>query len=66
MFTIDNDKLVKVTQIFNSETDETATKEVIEKEICANWNEGEEHQKWIDTAEPSEIADWLTSFYSFY
>jgi hypothetical protein len=62
-FTIDADKLHRVTDIMNRDTDPAATEELIESEICADWNEGDEHQGWIDKASPEEIADWLASFY---
>lgn len=62
-FTISSDKLNKVAEIVNRETDPRATAELIETEICADWNEGAEHQQWINTARPQEIADWLASFY---
>jgi hypothetical protein len=62
-FKIDDDKLRKVTEIVNAETDPAATEELIKSEICADWNEGKEHQEWIDNASPQEIADWLASFY---
>jgi hypothetical protein len=35
----------------------------VEAEICADWNEGDEHQEWIDNAAPQQIADWLATFY---
>ena len=62
-FTIDRNKLDEVVRIFNNETDPKATDELIELEICADWNEGDEHQQWIDDASAQEIADWLASFY---
>jgi len=62
-FEIDGDKLEKVTRIVNRDTDPAATEELIETEICADWNEGKEHQDWIDTADAEEIADWLATFY---
>lgn len=62
-YTIDDDKLDKVTAIFNRETDPKATSELVRSEICADWNEGDSHQQWINTARPQEIADWLASFY---
>lgn len=64
MFKINSEKLSAVVRIFNNETDPKATEELIRNEICADWNEGDEHQLWIDTAEPQEIADWLASFYT--
>lgn len=63
MYTIDQDKLEKVVEIFNDETDPAATEALVRSEICADWREGQEHQDWIDTAKPAEIADWLASFY---
>ncbi len=62
-YTISAEKLAKVVKIFNRETDPAATDDIIEAEICADWNEGDEHQAWIDGASPQEIADWLASFY---
>jgi len=62
-YTISNEKLTQVAEIFNRETDPAATDELIRTEICADWNEGVEHQEWIDSADPQEIADWLASFY---
>lgn len=64
MFTIDTEKLAEVVRIFNSETDPDATDDLIESEICADWNEGAEHQEWIESSTPQEIADWLASFYN--
>jgi len=63
MFTIDSDKLSQVTNLFNEQVDPAATESLIRTEICADWNEGTEHQDWIDTASPQEIVDWLASFY---
>lgn len=63
-YTISSDKLDEVAEIFNRETDPKATTDLIETEICADWNEGKEHQDWVDSASPKEIADWLATFYS--
>jgi hypothetical protein len=63
-YTITDEKLEQITRIFNRDTDPAATEELIRTEICADWNEGDEHQEWIDTASAEEIADWLASFYS--
>lgn len=63
MYTIDDGKLTKVTKIFNRTTDDKATDDLVKSEICADWNEGAEHQEWLDSATPDEIADWLASFY---
>lgn len=64
MFTIDRDKLEKVVRLFNDQVDPEATDELVEGEICADWNEGEEHQAWINSAPAQEIVDWLASFYN--
>ena len=62
-YTIDSEKLTEVTAIFNRDTDPAATQELVESEITADWNEREEHQDWVNSAVPAEIADWLASFY---
>ena len=62
MYTIDSEKLTRVVEIFNRETDPAATDGLIKSEITADWN-SEEHQSWINSADPQEIADWLASFY---
>lgn len=64
MFTISQDKLERVVEVFNNETDPKATEELIKSEILADWNEGDEHQQWLNEATPQEIADWLASFYN--
>lgn len=58
-YEISDEKLNKVTEIFNKETNPEVTAEKIKAYICADWSEGDEHQEWIDTAKPEEIADWL-------
>ena len=30
----------------------------VEAFILADWREGQEHQEWLDTATPEEIANW--------
>ena len=62
-YNIDADKLAAVTEIVNAMTDPAATEDLIEAEICADWNEGDEHQQWIDSAEPQDVANWLATFY---
>ena len=60
-YTIDAEKLTKIVEIVNLETDPAATEELIEAHICADWHEGAEHQAWIDNARPQEIADWVAA-----
>ena len=62
-YTIDEGKLARVVALFNAQADSRATDDLIRGEICADWHEGDEHQGWIDSAEPQEIADWLATFY---
>jgi len=62
-YTIDSDKLAEVVRLFNQEVDPKATDDLVETQITADWNEGDEHQAWIDSATVQEIVDWLASFY---
>ena len=62
-YIISSEKLQKVTQMFNDQVDPQATEELVESEICADWNEGSEHQAWIDSASEQEIVNWLAAFY---
>ena len=62
-YTIGSDKLAQVVKLFNEQVDTEATDDLVEREITADWNEGDEHQKWIDNAPAQEIVDWLASFY---
>lgn len=62
-YTIDSNKLEAIVSLVNSQLDPKATKDIVRSEICADWNEGDEHQRWIDTATPQEIVDWLAAFY---
>ena len=59
--TIEREKLEKVTEIINDETDPRVTESELEAHICADWHEGAEHQDWINTADPREIADWISA-----
>ena len=63
-YTIDQNKLEEITRKFNNDVDPAAPAELVKSEICADWNEGEEHQKWINDATVDEIVDWLASFYN--
>ena len=64
MYRIDSDKLAEVVRLFNDQVDPKATDELVEREITADWNEGDEHQRWVDSAPAQEIVDWLASFYN--
>ena len=62
-YRIDREKLEVVTALLNQQVDPRAEEHVVEATICGDWHEGQEHQDWIDSAEPQEIVDWLASFY---
>lgn len=62
-FKIDTEKLNEVTSIINANTDPKVTEEMIEQHTCADWEEGDEHQEWINSADAQEIADWIGSHY---
>ena len=61
MYTIDKNKLQAVIRIVNNETDPTATDELIEQFVTADWHEGDEHQEWLNEADAQEIADWIAA-----
>ncbi len=64
MYIIDQEKLEEVTTILNSNPNTEAPEAIIKNEICADWNEGAEHQDWINNSSAAQIADWLASFYT--
>jgi len=57
---IDSEKLEAVANAY-AEFEPNASTPDIEAYICADWNEGQEHQDWIDTASAAEIADWIAA-----
>ena len=40
-------------------TDDTLTPNEIEEFCTADWAEGDEHQRWLNTAPAQEITDWI-------
>lgn len=63
-FQIDNDKFNAVVAIFRDQVDVHARALDLRNTVTADWNEGAEHQEWLDTADAQEIVDWLASFYN--
>jgi len=59
MFQITDKKLVEVAMAFSKSTGKHFLPSDLRGVICADWNEGEEHQEWLDEAAPEEIAEWL-------
>lgn len=66
-YTISDTKLADVIRIYNELVNDPgvnadpATDDEIESAICADWPEGDEHQRWLNTASAAEIADWLVA-----
>ena len=55
-FRIDEEKFNEVLRLVQEFLDRPAHE--VEAFILADWREGQEHQEWLDTAAPEEIADW--------
>ena len=57
-FSISDGKLARVTELVREclpkESDAT-----VEAFVCADWDEGLEHQHWLDAASADQIADWV-------
>jgi len=58
---IDGEKLRRVIDIYTDQYEPKATDEDVRAFVLADWNEGQEHQDWLDTADASEIADWIAA-----
>jgi len=56
-FRIDEEKFKEVLRLVQEFLDWPTCFEV-ESFVLADWREGQEHQEWLDTAAPEEIADW--------
>lgn len=57
-YTISDDKLAEVTDVLTArgyEPEESSVRGF----LLADWHEGEEHQRFIDTAPATEIVDWM-------
>ena len=55
-FRIDEEKFNEVLRLVQEFLDRPAHE--VEAFILADWREGQEHQEWLDTATPEEIANW--------
>ena len=66
-YTISDEKLAEVIRTYNTYVKDPAiladqaTDDEIESAILGDWPEGDEHQRWLDTASAAEIADWLVA-----
>ena len=65
-YIISAEKLQAIVDAY-SEYEPNVHSDDVEKTLTYDWPEGEEHQEWLDTADPQEIADWLaaTTFEDF-
>jgi hypothetical protein len=59
-FTIDDDKLSDVLHVVHEYDCAISVVDVLDA-IDADWQNAAEHQRWLDTADVQEIADWLIS-----
>ena len=57
-YTIDKDAIQAVVSSASGRQ-YSLTAEEVELFCTADWPEGQEHQDWLDTATPEEIADWV-------
>lgn len=58
-YVISKEKLEKITKIIQKE-DSAVTKEEVKDALCSYWPiQGEDHQRWLDTAEVQEIVVWV-------
>lgn len=62
-YTINNDKLNEVVTIFNTENTVQIDAGEAQGHLLYDWDEGMEHQEWMDEAPAAQIADWLVQFY---
>lgn len=58
VYTINNDTIQAVVNTDAGRQFKLTANEV-ESFCTADWPEGQEHQDWLDTATPEEIADWV-------
>lgn len=56
-FAIDQDKLDEVAALVRQSS--AISDSDVEDYCLADWPEGQEHQDWLDTADASEIANWV-------
>ena len=65
-YTISDEKLAEVTRMFNEQVDPEPTEEVVKVHLCYDWPESQEHQDWMDYADPQEMVDWLAATFYIY
>lgn len=58
-YQISDEKLKEVFSLIREYVDATPTD--IEDFILADWDEGQEHQDWLDFATAQKIADWVSA-----
>jgi hypothetical protein len=55
-YTITDERIAEIVA-----ADPTLTAEQVREIATADWNEGDKHQEWINTAPASEVADWVAT-----
>ena len=54
-----NEKVNEITRILNTDTDPAATEEMVKSHLSNGQEKGSKQQKWLDSATPAEIAEWI-------
>jgi len=57
---IDAERLESIVNAYAEYEPNVSTADV-EATLLYDWPEGQEHQDWLDTADPQEVADWLAA-----
>lgn len=55
-YTISDERVAEIVA-----ADPTLTSAEVLDTATADWNEGDEHQAWLDTAPAAEIAEWVVA-----
>ena len=60
-FTIEQEKLNEIVGIINDKHQPNATQADVEAFALNGWDNADEHQEWLNTADAEEIVDWIVS-----
>lgn len=55
-YTISDERVAEIVA-----ADPTLNSQWVIDTATADWNEGDEHQEWLNTAPAAEIADWVAT-----
>ena len=59
-FHIDAERLQEIVNAY-AEYEPSVDTNDVEATLLYDWPEGDDHQNWLETADPQEIADWLAA-----